>query len=111
MNILFSKIPYQIFDAHQEKYYHAVIYLIFQLLGYYIENEVSTSKGRIDSVIFGEENIYILEFKINDSAENAIKQIREKEYHKKYSDRNKPIFLVGIGLKDKEVERILVENL
>jgi len=111
INILFSKIPYQLFEANQEKYYHAVIFLIFQLLGYHIENEVSTSKGRIDSVIFTKETIYILEFKINDSSENAIRQIREKEYFKKYLDRNKPIFLVGIALKNKEVENMIVEKL
>ena len=110
INVLFSKIPYQIFDANQEKYYHAIIFLIFQLLGYYVENEVSTSKGRIDSVIFSKTNIYVLDFKINDSAESAISQIKEKEYYKKYLDRNKPIFLVGISLKNKEVEAILVEK-
>jgi len=110
INVLFSKIPYQIFDANQEKYYHAVIFLIFQLLGYYVENEVSTSKGRIDSVVFSKTNIYVLEFKINNSAESAISQIKEKEYYKKYLDKNKPIFLVGISLKNKEVEAILVEK-
>ena len=111
INVLFSKIPYQIFEANQEKYYHAIIFLIFQILGYYVENEVSTSKGRIDSVVFSKENIYILEFKINDSAQNALKQIREKEYFKKYLDKNKPIFLVGIALKNKEIENILLEKL
>jgi len=110
INVLFSKIPYQIFEAKQEKYYHAVIFLIFQLMGYYVENEVSTSKGRIDSVVFSKTNIYVLEFKINNSAESAISQIREKEYYKKYLDREKPIFLVGISLKNKEVEAILVEK-
>jgi len=80
-------------------------------MGYYVENEVSTSKGRIDSVIFSKENIYVLEFKINNSAESAISQIKEKQYYKKYLDRNKPIFLVGIALKNKEIENLLVEKL
>jgi len=111
INILFSKIPYQLFEANQEKYYHAIIFMILHLLGYDIECEISTSKGRIDAVIITEKSVYILEFKINDSSENAIRQIREKEYFKKYLDRNKPVFLVGIALKDKEIETMIVENL
>ncbi len=111
INILFSKIPNQIFDAHQEKYYHAIIFMIFQLLDYQIQAEVSTSKGRIDVVVSTTKNIFIVEFKLNESAEKAILQIREKEYYKPYLEKERNIILVGISLENKEVQGILVENL
>jgi len=111
INILFSKIPHQIFDAHQEKYYHAIIFMIFQLLGYYIQAEISTSKGRIDAVVSTTKDIFIIEFKLNETAEKAIRQIREKEYYKPYLGKEKDILLVGISLENKEVQEILVEKL
>ncbi|NJO66023.1 MAG: hypothetical protein HC836_50540 [Richelia sp. RM2_1_2] len=111
INQLFSKIPYQLFDTNQEKYYHSVIFIIFQLLGYHIQAEISTSKGRLDAVIITQTHVFVLEFKMNDSAKNAIHQIREKQYFQPYLNLNKPLVLVGVALKNKEVEDILVENL
>jgi predicted type IV restriction endonuclease len=76
-----KKLPNQIFEEKAESYYHAIIFLIFLLLGYEIQSEVSTSEGRIDSVVQTDTHVYILEFKVNESAESAIQQIREKKYY------------------------------
>lgn len=58
--------------------------------------EVSTNIGRIDMVIEIKNHVYIFEFKIQASAQEALSQIEEKQYYQKYLLRNKCIFLIGV---------------
>lgn len=111
LNTLFAKIPYQIFEDNKESYYHSIIFLAFTILGYYTTAEVQTSRGRIDAVVETDNNIYILEFKVNDSAENALKQIKERKYYQKYKNSNKVIYLIGTTFQDKELKEYLIEKL
>jgi ATP-dependent exoDNAse (exonuclease V) beta subunit len=113
VNILFASIPYQIFDANQEKFFHAILFLSIKLCGFHIESEVSVSTGRLDAVLIHENKVYIFEFKLNDTADSALQQIREKQYFKKYEHQGKELFLVGIGFsgKTKEVSDWKVEQL
>ncbi len=71
VNILFKNIPYLI--VHKtEKYFHSLFYLVIKMLGFKIDAEVLTIKNRIDAIVKTDENIYIIEFKINQSAKVAI---------------------------------------
>ena len=111
---LFASIPYQIFEQKLESYYHSIIFITFKLLGFYIDAEVSTSKGRIDAVVKTQTHIYILEFKVNDTAEKAIEQIKEKKYAERYvseQENGRKIVLIGIACKDKTVTDYLVEEI
>lgn len=58
-------------------------------------SERSTNRGRIDVVLEIPKTTYILELKLNDTADNALKQIYEKEYFKPYLNRGKHIVIVG----------------
>jgi Holliday junction resolvase-like predicted endonuclease len=49
----------------------------------FIEAEARTSIGRIDAVAQTEKYVYIFEFKLNRSADEALKQIHDKEYYQK----------------------------
>jgi len=111
LNSLIAKIPYSIFEQNLESYYHAVFFMIFQLLGYYIECEVQTSKGRIDAVLKTENQIFIIEFKVEKSTQNAIAQIRERQYFQRFLDQKKEIILVGIRCIHKTFQDIQVEKL
>jgi len=111
LNALFSDIPYQIFDAKKEKYYHSIVFLTFKMLGYYAISEVSTSRGRIDAVVETESTIYILEFKVNNTAQNALEQIKEKKYADKYLNQNKKITLIGISFEGKGIKEYVTEEL
>lgn len=97
INSLFSSIPYHIFIKDREAYYHSLVFLLFRFLGQYIEAEVNTSNGRVDSVVTTDNFIYILEFKLDESADAAIQQIKQKNYAAKYQDQNKPIIGIGIN--------------
>ena len=110
LNSLISKIPYQIFEQHLESYYHAVFFITFQVLGYYIECEVSTFRGRIDAVVKTERTIFVIEFKVEQSTATAIQQIRERKYYERFLDEKKEIQLVGIRCFDKTFQAIQVEK-
>jgi hypothetical protein len=89
--------------GHFEGYYASVIYSYFAGSGLEIIAEDITNKGFIDLTIKIQSNIYILEFKMDDS--DALLQIKEKHYHQKYLNENKNIYLVGINF-DEEMKNI-----
>jgi PD-(D/E)XK nuclease superfamily len=67
-----------------------------------IKAEVTTNKGRIDTVIEIEDRIYIIEFKLNGSKEEALQQIKDKKYAQKYQNAGKEIVLLGVEFDQKE---------
>jgi hypothetical protein len=91
----FANIPYDI-QLKDEKYYQSLFYAIFTLLGLTIEAEVRTNQGRIDCVLQTADTIYIIEFKLNDTKEAALKQIHTKQYAQKYQNGDKAVVLLGV---------------
>lgn len=59
--------------------------------------EVHTSQGRADMVVRLEGVIYLFEFKVDKSAEEALRQIEEKQYWQRFVPEEKPIHLVGVS--------------
>jgi hypothetical protein len=111
---LFAKIPYQIFEQHKESYYHSIIFLTFQLLGYYADAEVSTSIGRIDVFVRTSTAIFIFEFKVSDTAEKALQQIKDRKYYEKYlseKEEGKTIYLIGVACQEKTITDYLIEEI
>jgi hypothetical protein len=70
-----------------------------------------TNLGRIDLTLIIRDKIYIIEFKVGD--ENALNQIKQKEYHKKYISENKEIILVGINFnkEKRNIEKVEWEKI
>ncbi len=101
LSIFFVNIPYTI-QLKQEKYYQTIFYLIFSLLGLRVQAEVTTNRGRIDAVIELEESVYIFEFKLFGTPQEALAQIKEKQYYEKYLDLEKKIILVGVAFDSEE---------
>jgi len=94
---IFKNIPSQIFLAKAEAYYHSLIYLVFFYLGQYTEGEVNTNDGRLDCVVQSATHIYILEFKLDKNAAEALQQIKARGYADKYAAAPRPKVLVGIN--------------
>ena len=99
---IFKNIPSQIFIAKAEAYYHSLIYLVFFYLGQYAESEVNTNDGRLDCVVQSPTHIYILEFKLNKSADEAVEQIKERGYANKYAADRRPKVLLGINFSSEQ---------
>lgn len=109
---IFKNIPSQIFLGKAEAYYHSLIYLVFFYLGQYAEAEVNTNNGQLDCVVQTPTHIYIIEFKLDKSADEALKQINEKGYAKKYLSDPRPKILLGINFsrEEKTVDEWRVEE-
>ncbi|MCP5513347.1 MAG: ATP-binding protein [Leptospiraceae bacterium] len=105
---IFANIDYDI-QIHQEKYYQTIFYLIFTLIGLKIKAEVKTNKGRIDAVI-EDQSIYLFEFKLNGTKEEALEQIKTKKYYEKYLNQGKSIYLIGAEFRDKNIGEYIIEE-
>ena len=115
LDILFAKIPYDIHLPY-EKYWQSLFYMIFTLMGYYIEAEYRTSKGRIDAFINMPDMVYIFEFKLaggknkyaSKLMEEAKQQIMEMDYAKRFKNNAKPVSLLPVVF-DYKNERAVIE--
>ncbi|MFM8486440.1 MAG: AAA family ATPase, partial [Bacteroidota bacterium] len=94
---IFSRIPYQLYDKNPEKFYHAAIHLLFTYMGLRVRSEVCTSDGRVDSMVETPSRFYILEFKLDRSAEEALEQIMQKKYYRSAWESGKPVTCIGVN--------------
>mgnify|MGYP003867893293 CR=1 FL=1 len=104
LKTFFANIPNTITLAH-EKYYQTIFFTVFKLIGAMIEAEVNTNTGRIDAVVKTDKYIYIFEFKLGGTAEEAMQQIYDKQYAAPYRDDARTTTLVGVGF-DRENRNI-----
>ena len=91
-----SNVPY-CNDANTEGHYQSLLYLMFTLLGYFLDVEVRTAEGRIDIVIRLTDRIYILELKLHEDADAALRQIDLKRYADRFAIYGRKIVKVGIS--------------
>lgn len=96
LKVFYARVDYSIKLKH-EKYYQSIFYILFSLLGYRIRVEKSTGKGRMDAVVEMDDRVYIFEFKLNMSEEEALQQIKQKDYYRKYTLDRRPLTLVGVS--------------
>ena len=89
-------VPYCL-DANTEGHYQQMLYVIFSLMGYYVDVEVHTADGRVDLVMRTNTDLYLIELKINRSAEEAMDQIELKHYDARFSQLQLPITKVAIN--------------
>ena len=96
MQTFLSTVPY-CDNTHYEGHYQQVLYIIFNLLGMYVDVEVRTPRGRVDMVMRTSTKLYIVELKLNQSAEAAMEQIDLKNYPKRFALCSLPIVKVAIN--------------
>ena len=107
MRSIIAGIPYDNFTEEnmklREQNYQTAVYLVFALMGQFVQTEVHCGTGRADCVVYTADIIYIFEFKLsgNGTAEDALNQIKEKEYAAKYLTDGKKIVLIGAGFDEK----------
>ena len=102
LNTLFASIPHQIFIADREAYYHSVTFLALSLVGSFVQAEVSQSRGRPDAVVHTERTIFVLEFKLDQSAEVALEQIKASDYAAPYLHQGKTVKAVGFNFSSEQ---------
>ncbi len=80
-----------------ELYFQNAFYLISRMLGFYTEVERETSNGRMDMTVKTKDYVYIFEFKLNGSADDALRQINEKGYAKPFALDSRKLIKVGVN--------------
>ena len=99
MAVFQSFLASVIYDLHipDEKYYQTIFFIVFNLLGIFIEAESHTNEGRIDAYIRTQKTVFIFEFKMNKTAQKAVAQIIDRHYYEKFQGCGLPIRLVGVN--------------
>ena len=101
MRRVLSAVPY-CDNARSEGHYQQLLAIIFILLGYYVDVEVHTPKGRVDTVMRTRDTLYLIELKIDKGAEAAMRQIDLKDYAERFSLCGLPTVKVGINFDSEE---------
>jgi hypothetical protein len=94
---IFAHIPYFLHEKYPEKFFHAAIHLLFSYMGIRARSEVCTADGRADSLVETDSRVYILEYKLDKSPQEALAQIRRKRYYRAAWESGKQV--VGIGVQ------------
>ena len=107
----FADTPYEL-ARDLERHYQNVLFIVFKLLGFYTQAEYRTSNGRIDMVVKTNQYIYVMEFKLNGSAEEAIRQINEKGYAAPFASDGRTIYKIGVNFSNeiRGIEGWIVEE-
>ena len=101
---LFADGDYQV-TGNAELYFQNVVWVIFKMIGFYTEVERHTTDGRMDMLIKTSDNIYIFEFKLDKSADEALQQIEDKQYAKSFEQDGLRIYKIGVNFST-ETRRI-----
>ena len=95
----FADTPYELI-RNLEVHYQNVLFIVFKLVGFYVKTEYHTSRGRIDLVLQTDRYIYIMEFKLNGTAEEALQQIEDKQYALPFTSDTRTLFRIGVNFSN-----------
>jgi hypothetical protein len=108
MRSYFAAIPYpeggkEILENEEsaEWHYSRIFYLLFSFMNYSLRTEVKSARGRADMVMYTAHTIYVFEFKVNHSADEALKQIDEKGYMVPYEADARKLVKCGVEFSSK----------
>ena len=92
----FASIPNDL-ENKTEKHYQTIFYLLFRLMGQYVESEVKSSVGRADVVVQLQDVVYVFEFKYDGTPEEALAQIDSKQYAIPYRADGRRVVKIGVN--------------
>lgn len=97
---LFADTPYELV-RDLELHYQNVLFIVCKLIGFYVKAEYHTSEGRIDLVLQTDRFIYVMEFKLDGTTDNALQQIEEKDYALPFASDPRKLFKIGVNFSTK----------
>ena len=100
----FADADYEI-AGDAELYFQNTMYVMCKLMGQYVQVERHTSNGRMDIVVQTDKYVYIMELKMDATADEALKQIEDKGYAKPFAADPRQIFKIGVAFS-KQTRRI-----
>ena len=109
---MFADTDYKIVGK-MELYFQNAMYLVFKMMGFYTDVERTTSNGRIDVVLQTKDYIYVMELKLDGSADEALRQIEEKGYALPFAKDSRKLYKIGVNFSSETrgiVEWKIVED-
>lgn len=113
LKAMIADIPYHLFEKKKknikprktastfERTYHIIVHIIFQMLNLDPHSEIAVSGGRIDMVVYTNRFVYVIEFKLDVPASDALAQIDDRGYALKWSPDHRKVIKVGISFSSK----------
>ncbi|MBO8449141.1 MAG: ATP-binding protein [Bacteroidetes bacterium] len=110
LQVFLSGCPYEM-ARDIELHYQNVLFIVFRLAGLYTQVEYHTSQGRIDLVLQTADYVYVMEFKLDGSAEEALCQIEEKQYALPFAGDSRKVYKIGVNFSSgtRNIERWMVK--
>jgi hypothetical protein len=110
MSSLFADTPYELVKD-LENHYQNVLFIVTKLMGFYVKAEYHTSEGRIDLVLQTADCTYVMEFKLDGTAEEALAQINDKSYALPFTADNRKLIKVGVNFSSttRNIDRWIIE--
>ena len=111
MRSLFADTPYELIKD-LENHYQNQVWLFHKLLGMFVQAEYHTSDGRIDMVLQTDKFCYVIEFKFDGSAQDAMDQISRKDYVLPFALSGQKIIRIGMNVSSetRNIKDFLVEQ-
>lgn len=110
MKAFFADTSYQVV-GNAELYFQNAMYLVFKIMGFYTQVERPTSDGRIDAIIQTPDYIYIIECKLDRTADEALRQINDSDYAAPFAMDKRRIYKIGVNFSSQTrgVEQWIIE--
>jgi hypothetical protein len=111
LSSLFADTPYELVKD-LENHYQNVLFIVSKLMGFYVNAEYHTSEGRIDLVLQTNDYTYVMEFKLDGTAEEALAQINDKSYALPFAADDRKLIKVGVNFSSqtRNIDRWLIER-
>ncbi|MDD6029638.1 MAG: AAA family ATPase [Kiritimatiellae bacterium] len=98
----FANIPYNLTDHQNEQMWQTIVYVILRSIGVGVDAEVMTNEGRIDMTCETPAGIWLMEFKLDRPAEEALAQIDARNYADKYAFAGKKVMKLGLSFSSEK---------
>jgi hypothetical protein len=111
LSSFFADTPYELVKD-LENHYQNVFFILTKLMGFYVDAERHTSQGRIDLFIRTPDYAYVMEFKLDGTAEEALQQIHDKQYALPFAVDQRKLIRVGVNFSSqtRNIERWIIEE-
>ena len=102
----FADAPYEVIVGQEpqrnvELFFQNVLFIVFKMMGFYVRVEYHTNRGRVDLVLTTDKYIYLMEFKQDGTAEEALAQINGNHYGQPFQSDSRKLFKIGVNFSSK----------
>ena len=102
LKCFFANIPYSLTDRQNEQMWQTIVYVVLKAIGAAVHAEVLTNEGRIDMTCETAAGVWLIEFKLDRPAEEALAQIDERNYAEKYDFAGKTVRKLGLSFSSEK---------